>query len=886
MNVRHLVLFAIIFLTASPIWAQKNRVAAQIISTDSFTVEATISICTTDTGLLQKQLTDITGFFLFSKVKDGHYLLQVEAIGFTTMVVPFNMQRGKQSLPAKLLLATAFNDLQSVVVTTKKPTVVVKKDTTEYNVASVKTGRDATVEDIFQKLPGVEVSKNGTIKAQGETITQIFVDGKPFFGTDIKAVTQNFPADMIEKIQVIDKRSDQAIAGNIDDGNYEKIINITLKKNRQKGLFGNNTIGYGTSQRYEAKANANYLNYDTKLSLIAGAANTGINSNGVQDANAPGGLNNSQVKISYTAKPGRKLDISTWAGFEQQHNKVEQEIYRRNVYADPFTRYTENNHSNNRFKSINAGLYLEYKPDSFSVIKINEYAGYSKNVFVNAAAFETLLAQSDHTLNKGNSTSSSNTSTPWVNGNASYIRRLGYNGRNLSIDLSNRINSYDARVYNVFNNIYYPADSSYSLLQNRYQYQQNSNNAFRASAVYCEPLAAKSTLSFGYAWDYNNSDLPKEVYEYNATTGLYDSILTAFSNHFKNNSQSGTASVTYNFKTKNTGFSVGARWKNAAINSSNTFDKDSSYNRSFNGLLPNLGFYKTGKRFRLNLDYNMYIRAPEALQLQPVIDNSNPLYLRLGNPGLKYAVVQTLQYKLNWYNGRKETGINARASFSVLSNNISNDLQYDAATGRQVSTPVNIQGAYNWNAWCTYYKPIYIGDDKIKWNINLSGTGYNNSNFLNGAVNITSYSMMKIFTCFYYDTPGWINLRTNFSFTSQTNRYSLQNNLNAAATYITINPVIALRPAKNTEINLDYDHRQVNSDASTLNSDANLFNASIKQYIGEQKAVAVSLKAFDILNENNNILWSYGDNYVQETQLNTLTRFLLLSISFRLQHFN
>jgi hypothetical protein len=222
----------------------------------------------------------------------------------------------------------------------------------------------------------------------------------------------------------------------------------------------------------------------------------------------------------------------------------------------------------------------------------------------------------------------------------------------------------------------------------------------------------------------------------------------------------------------------------------------------------------------------------------------------------------------------------------VFSNNISNDLTYDETTGKQISTPYNTDGAYSWNAWCNFYRPINIGDDKIKWNINIAGSGYSNTNLLNGEPNITTHNMMKVLTAFLYDTRSWIDLRTNFGFTRQTNKYSLQNNLNGATDYITINPVVTIRPTQTTEINIDYDHRALNSNDGSVNNNVNLLNANIRQYVDDKKAIAISLKAFDLLNENTSTIRTFGDNYMQDLSSNILSRYLLLSVSFRLQHFN
>lgn len=869
--------FVFLLIVVFPLisFAQNKPLSIRIINTDSVAVQAVIAIQSSDSTPVKKMITDSLGRFIMPNLKDGNFVLQVSALGFDNYSSTFTIKNNRSSLPQQIILKEQANALETVVVAARKPAVTVKNDTLEFNAAAVKLGEDASTEDIFQKLPGIEVSKSGAIKANGETITQIYVDGKPYFGSDIKAVTQNFPADMIDKIQVINKKPE----GTPDDGSYEKIINITLKKNKKRGVFGNNALAGGTIGRYDAKSTTNYLHYDTKVSVIANASNS---NNGNPDANAPGDLHTAAVKASYAAS-FKKADISSWVAYNRSNNQVSQQIFRENYLTDSTNYYTESNNAQNSNNSISAGLYLEYKPDSFSVIKINQTAGFSESSNNSNAHYTTSGTDQFSLINKGNSELSGNSNNKWLNGSINYNRRLSASGRNMHVEVANRFNSADGLQYSFYNNSY--ADTALNALQNRFSNQQNNGKNIIVTGTYNEPLSAKSTLSFSYGVNYTNNDMPRTILAFNVVTGLYDMVVPGISTHFDNTAKSGTATVTYNYHSKKAGFFAGLRWKKAGINSS-SFDKDSSYASNYSGLLPNVGFYTTAKKLQQNIDYNMYIKAPDALQLQPVVDNTNPLYIKLGNPELAYSVIQTIKYKLNWYSSKKETGINARASISFLDNNLSTSLMYDETTGKQVMAPVNTDGAYNWHAWCTFYKPIYLGAGKIKWNINISGSGSANTNMLNGLANITRYNTMSIITGFVYDTKNWLDLRTNFSFTKQTSAYALQKDFNATTGYITINPVITLRPTDKTEINIDYDHRSLKGNNEALNNTINLLNANVRQYVDDKKAIAISLKAFDLLNENNNTTRLFGDSYLLNTTNNTLSRYVVLSLSFRLQHFN
>src|SRR3954451_9754188 len=240
-----LFLIVLLCLAGIILHAQKGKIAAKVFSTtNDAVISANFKLFNKDSLCVRNGITDSAGNFVFINVPAGLYSLQVKAMGYFTTTRHVYISNG--IIPDTIFMEPSYGDLGAVVVTAKKPIVVIKPDTTEFNAAYFKTEKNATLEDIFKKIPGVELARNGSIKTEGEAVTQIYVDGKPFFGTDLKAVTQNFPADIIDKIQIIDKKSDQALATKVDDGLHEKIINITLKKNRNKGVFGKAYMGYGT----------------------------------------------------------------------------------------------------------------------------------------------------------------------------------------------------------------------------------------------------------------------------------------------------------------------------------------------------------------------------------------------------------------------------------------------------------------------------------------------------------------------------------------------------------------------------------------------------------------------------------------------------------------
>lgn len=863
--------------------AQKSKITGIVFSSASreTIADATIKLLNQDSIIVGSIITDTLGNFSFANLPSGAYILQAEAMSYSITAKPVRIT-GK-IVSDTILMESSFKDLQSVVVSAKKPAVLVKQDTIEYNANNLKVNRNATVEDAFKKIAGIEVSKNGSIKAQGETITQIYVDGKPFFGNDLKAVTQNFPADIIDKIQIIDKKSEQAQATKSDDGSYEKIINITLKKNSKKGFFGKENLGYGTGKHYEAKATANFFNNDKKFSVIAGANNTGRNDNGAYNSN--GIADNKQLKINYSNKLGNNFDFSAWAGYDENKTVAEQLISRQNIFTDSAVNYFENNNSSRNAKNVYAGLYFEYKPDTFTLIRFNESAGFSNNSYASSSQFNSALI-SGYKMNNGSNEINGASKTPYLNGQINVSRRLNNTGRNIFLNLSNSANNNQIVSYNNFINYSYPFDTAYySSLINQMQFNNSRNINIGTTIGYTEPLAPKSTLNISYAYNRDNNDMQKDVNDFSDTSNLYNLFNDTLSNHFNNNTTSNTASLNYNYNSRRIGFGIGGRWKQS-ITESDSPDKDSAYSTTFTGFLPGASFYSNGKKNRLSLNYYFYVKTPQPYQLQPVIDNTNPLYVMLGNPALKYGLVQMVRYNFKHYNAKKESGYNSNGSFSATTNNISNSITFDNVSGKQISKALNIGNAYNWTVWFTYFAPLHIGDDKIKWSANLQSAASKQITLLNEAQNIIRNNFVRILFGLNYDTPEWINIRTDFSVSRQVSKYSLQNSINNTSYSFTISPDCTFKLFNKTEVNLDYDYRKTTVRTAAFNTSINMFNASITQYLTTKKDMSFTLRAFDIFNQNTGVWRVYGDNFIQDTKSTVLSRFFLVSMNFNLSKFN
>ncbi|TDW99764.1 TonB-dependent receptor [Dinghuibacter silviterrae] len=889
------ILFCVFLGTA--VRAQQGKIVGKVFSTTREGLGgATISLQLSRDTTVTKQtvVTDSTGKFVFSNVPLGAYRVHATALNYQDANKPVRLTAVKPVvLLDSVFLGSAFQSMGGIVITVPRRQAAVKNDTTEFNAGAYHVRANGTTEDLFKKVPGLEVDQSGTVKAQGEQVTQIYVDGKPFMGSDLKTVMENFPADVIDKVQIIDKKSDQALATGVEDGQHTKIINITLKKNRKRGIFGNDYVGVGTEGRYEAKTNTNLFNNNRKLTIVAGGNNDGRSDNsnstsGTTDAtynNWNGVTDYKQLKLNFANKIGKGFDYSLYAGYDQYKTDREQRIDRQNIFTDSSTYYHEINSTHSTYRNGNGGLYFEFRPDTLNFMRFNETVGYAHSTSQTNASYTTLLADSTM-VNNGTRFNSNTTDNPFVNGNISYSHRFKGTHRSLFLNFSNNINNTTTGTNNITYDNYTPPDTTpYQQFVNQYQHNPSRNTALGAAASYTEPISQRSSLNLSYNYDYGRNDIPQTAYDYNTVTQKYDLPNDTLTDHFAATNYQNNVSLNYRYGTATYGFGAGVRWLDAVINSQ-SFGKDTSNQQSYKGFAPNLSFYSNGKNRHFYAYYNFSVQAPTATQLTPLVNNSNPLYLVLGNPNLHYAQTHSVHYSYSFYNPKKDEGFNSNATFNDVVDYISNSTTVDNTTGAQVTQPVNLNGAYNYNGWFSYFRPFPFGEkDKLRWNVNLWTQGGKNSNLLNGTDNVNTSNYTRVYMGLTYDSHQWLDLHTDMSLARQESDYSLEPNLNNVAYFLDISPNITFQVAPRTEVNIDYDYRQSTGQSAGFNTSVNMLNADFVQYFDNKKDIWLKVKGYDLLNQNVSVWRTTGSNYIQDTRSNVLTRFVLVSLNVRINKF-
>lgn len=869
-----------------------------------------------DSSLVSFAMTDDHGRFEFDGLAEGDYRLLITHVNYHNSNRYFSITGNKKLVDLGNL---PFHDkakvLEEVVVTSEAPPVTLIGDTLQYNAGSFKTPPNASVEALLKKLPGVEVDKDGTVKAQGEKVKKVLVDGKEFFGNDPKIATRNLPADAIDKVQVYDKQSDQSQLTGFDDGNSEKTINLKLKKDKKKGVFGKAMAGYGTDQRYESRFNLNSFKGARQLSMLGMANNdnaegfsfmdmlnfTGELGRIMQGGNGAisissndalaglGGMGgNSGIRktmaggFNYNDIFGKKTDFQS-NYFYSRYNPNTETHSQRQYFLNDSTYYTnQNSYSDNVSNSHRLNMTADIIIDSFHSLKINPSLGYQQNEQGSLSDYENFSSSQARTVKGYRRNLGESTGLNFRN-DILFRKKFRRKGRTFSLLLQNSYNKGEGSgtlesVNNFFDQYTGNPERTDSINQ-RYS-TESSLNGYTAKLVYTEPLFRYSLLEFSVANSSTNTRDNKLTYDYNKLNGKFDQLNPKLTNNFKNKYDNTLAGLRFRYQRRSYNFTLGANWQNAGLEGKIIADtKDSTLTQRFVNILPNARFQYNFTRYRnITLNYTTRTNQPTAEQLQPVRNNSDPLNIREGNPGLKQEFDDNVRLQFTTLDPFRNKNFFMFLDFNRTNNKIVNSDQIDSNV--RVSRPVNVNGVYraignlSWGFPITALKgrvslgsniaylrnkqvvrgventsnTLTIGPtfrlympigDKIDWTVE-AGVTYNKTGYSLTSARSTRYLSQQYSTDFDWELPAGFFFSTDFV-------YTINNQL-----------------------------------ADGFNLRVPFWNASISKQFLKYKRGELKLKAFDLLKQNLGISRNSNQNYIEDIRQRNLQRFFLLSFTYSL----
>ena len=902
--------------------AQKNG-SVRGIAFDTITRQAVAGATITvvekkDSSLVSFTITDNSGKFELKSIRNGEYRLLITHVNYHNSNTFFTIADNKKNAElGNIVLSDVNKILSEVVITDEAPPVTLINDTIQYNAGSFKTSPNASVEQLLKKLPGIKVEKDGSIKAQGEKVDRVLVDGKEFFGNDPKIATKNLPADAIDKVQVYDKQSDQAQLTGFDDGNYEKTINLKLKKDKKKGLFGKVNEGAGSKERYEGKFNVNsfkgarqfsaigmgnntnaegfsfmdILNFTGALSQMqrnGGNANINMSSDDAAAMGINGGNRNSGINtawgggLNYNNIIGTKLDLQSNYFYNRYNPKSESHIQRQYILPDSSYFYKQNSFNDNLNNTHRLNLNMLYQIDSFNSIRITPSFNYQKTGNKSLNDYQT-LSEDNALINEGVSNSTSGNEGFNFRNDIIYRRKFSRKGRTLSLALQTNLNESNGNGSLLSVNSFYHPDGS--LIQRDTLNQQNNSDgdqrSYNARVVYTEPLWKRSLLEFSAGKSNSKSTADKTTYDYNKLNTKYDMLNTRLTNIYENTYRYTNAGIRLRTQKRKYNYAFGIAFQQSDLEGKIISGvKDSVISKSFHNILPGARFQYNFTKFKtLSVNYTTSTNQPTIIQLQPVPDISNPLNIKNGNPDLKPEYNHTIMGHLNLMSPYKNKNLFIFFNMQATQNKIVN---YDTVNrvGIKSTKPVNVNGVYNLNSELSYSRPVHF----LKGTLELSSViGYfKGKQFINGVPNGIKTVTLGPGIRLDMTPDDILNIGVSAGLNYNSTNYSLQSALNTNYISQEYNTSVDLELPARFFFSTDFIYTINSRRAAGFNEKAALWNASLSKQMLKYNRGELKFRVFDLLDQNINISRSTNQNYIEDSKVKTLRRFFLLSFTYSL----
>ncbi len=937
---RRLLLLMLMPFVAVAVMAQRNVTGTVVESeTDEALPQATVKLMRTDSTLVKGALTGLDGKFTLKAPSAGRFIVQVTCVGFKPYTKRINVSGEKNVPMGTIAMSPDAIMLKGATVTGQAAKVTLKADTFVYNASAYRTPEGSVVEELVKRLPGAQVDDDGKITINGKEVKKIMVDGKEFMTGDTKTAMKNLPTSIIERVKAYDQKSDQARVSGVDDGEEETVLDFGIKRGMNKGVMLNADLAAGTRKRYSGRLFGGWMKDNMKLFFMSSANNVndmGFSTGGGRFGGGRQGLTATKmtgVNLNYEQKGKLKLDGSVrW-----NHSNGDAVVRRstENFMTNSSSTFGNSLNSNmTRSNSWDARLRLEWTPDSLTNIMFRPQFRYNSSDGLSEGTSATFsadpygirgitnpLTQLDQLLDEGivkNSNLSNSitySDSKSVGGWGQINRRLSSNGRNIMLRIGanygegmSRSMSNDSVNYYQFAN-----DSVYQA--NRYAVTPTKNWDYNIRATYSEPIFDRVYLQFSYRYQYKYTKSDRDTYDF-SRLGLpffgvvpayrdWDSYLNLLGgkpldNYLSDNlsrfseykNYIHTAEVALRVTRKDYNFNVGFQ----VIPQKSHFIQDyqgvhADTTRTVTNFAPTADFrWKISKVSQLRLTYRANSSQPSMTDLLDITDDSNPLNIRKGNPGLKPSFTQNLRLFYNNYIQNHQRSIMAHLNFSTTSNSISNMVTYDEATGGRTTRPENING--NWNAFGMFMFNTAI-DSTGLFNVNTFTTlrYANNVGYVSVDRNSDSQKSTTRTTTIGERLAGsfrndWLEFELNGQLEYMHARSVLQENNNLDTWTFSYGANVMLTAPWGSQLStgLNMNSRRGYNDAS-MNTNELIWNAQLSQSFLRGNALTVTLQFYDILHQQSTFSRAVTAMQRSDTEYNAITNYAMVHVIYKLNIF-
>ena len=937
-RMRKVILLTVALMLAVVANAQR-LVSGKVVEQDTqeAVIQATASILSGE-KIVANALTNVNGGFSIRAPHDGKYTLKITYVGFKTYTKQINIRDGKDVSAGTITLEPDAIMLKGATVTAHASKVTLKADTFVYNANAFRTPEGSVVEELVKRLPGAEVSDDGTIKINGKEVKKILVDGKEFMTGDTKTALQNLPTNIIERIKAYDQQSDLSRVSGIQDGEEETVLDFGIKPGMNKGTMANVDLGIGTKHRYFGRGMGAVMKDNMKVMLFTRA-------NNVNDMGFPGGggggrwgqqrqgLNASKMvgaNFNYELKDKFKLDGSVrWNHSDgDQFSKVSSE----QIY-DATTSVFSNSvsHKFSRGNGWNAQMRIEWQPDSMTNIlfrptlrinsndglDISEEATFDEDPYkyvTNPLEQLTELIALGIVKNNRVQNNVSYSDSKNVGGMLQFNRKLNSKGRNITLQLNGNWSDGGSQSINDAIVRFYQFDKDSSYVTPRYNNTPTKNWNYRARLTYSEPIFRQVYLQFIYQFRYDYTKSDRSTYDFsdaqNPLIGGWtpeyrswdayldpyqpieryrDDDLSRFS-EYRNYTHN--AELMLRVVRKNFNLNVGVR----LVPQKSHFIQDyqghhSDTTRTVTNFTPTLDFrWKRSEVSQMRVQYNANTTQPQMSDLLDIVDDSDPLNIKKGNPGLKPSFTQNLRLFYNNYVQAHQRSIATWLGFTTTSNAISNKVTLDKSSGARITQPENIDGNWNTNAGLVFNTAL---DSAAFFNINsFTNIGYNHyvgyasvNSLTESQKSVTKSLGINERLALSYRNE-WLEVELSGGVNYNHSRNDLQTSNNLDTWQFSYGGMVGITAPWGTALttNLNMQSRRGYNDAS-MNTNELIWNAQLSQSFLKGKPLTISLQLYDILHQQSTFSRAISAMGRTDTEYNSLTSYGMVHVIYRLNLF-
>ena len=904
-------------------------------------LQTTVRLLKKDSTVAAGAVTDLKGHFRLKAPRAGRYTMQVTSVGYKPLIQHVTVSKDRDIALGTLQMEPDAIMLKDAVVTGQAAKVTVKEDTFVYNASAYRTPEGSVVEELVKRLPGAQVDDDGKITINGKEVKKIMVDGKEFMTGDTKTALKNLPTSIIERVKSYDQQSDQARISGVDDGEEEMVLDFGIKRGMNKGIMLNADVAAGTENRYSSRIFGGWMKDDLKLFLMTNANNVndmGFSRGGGRWGRGRQGLVATKMtglNLNYEKKDRLKLDGHIrWN--HSDGDALERQSTENFMSSSSSNFGNSNNQNYTRTNSWDSRMRLEWQMDSVWTLifrprwsynsddglKTGRSATYKSDPYGESditdpldAEQMALLASKGLVVNSNLSNSISYSDTKTVGADIHVNRRLSSSGRNIMLRFGG---NYSEGMSNSFTNdsvnYYDPSLADKTYQANRYAVTPTKNWDYTVKLTYSEPIFPKTYLQFSYRYNYKFTKSDRGTYDLSGHGWNFFSVEPRYrgwddelallggsplenyrdqnlSRYSEYRNYIHTAELMLRVTRKDYNLNVGVQVEPQRTHFTQDYQGLSTdTTRNVVNVSPTADFrWKISNVSQMRLTYRGYSTQPSMSDLLDITDNSNPLNVRKGNPGLKPSFTQSLRLFYNNYIQNHQRSIMAHLFFNTTSNSVSNKVTYDVATGGKTTQPENING--NWNTFAMFMFNTAVDSAALFYVNTFTTLRYNNSVGYVSVGNKDSEESTTRTTTIGERLAAsfrnnWIEVELNGQLDYMHARSELQSSNNLDTWTFSYGGSIQLTAPWGTQVSTGMNmNSRRGFNESSMNTNELIWNAQLSQSFLRNKQLTLSLQFYDLLNQQSNFSRSVTAMQRSDTEYNSIHKYAMLHVIYRLNLF-